>query len=423
MDVNRLIRLACLGMTVGIFTVIPVVADDSNAKADPKTKAPIPPAQTKPVSDDPQSWNIDSMIRQAGENVSKRYNCNEEQTQFTKDMMEAGVNKFLRENQDEIWPLLRELWPYQVKGELPDSDTAKRIAKRLLPLIERAQKTIHEANDIWAQRLSPEQRKLYEFDRKEMDDTFEQMRTNFKKWESGEVVPQPIFPRPEKKPTEPPKPSKPDPDQVSGPPNRELRATNKAMLMGEFQRYVEKFIRDYKLDATQAESARSILREMDSRADAHLSKVKPQMDEVLKKKLEARKNAEWKKYVELDKEIETLNAPVKELFDELKDRLNKIPTEDQKRAYEEAQKKAAEEAAKPKPEKKPVTPKTSPKKAKETPADGEGSSKEKPKSTPSKAKPSATKDDKPKDSGGDKEGKPEKPAKADEEEEPSQDDR
>lgn len=290
----------------------------------------------------PNSWNVDAMISQASKNVNQRYNCNEEQSARTQEMMSAGVHRFLRENQDEIWPLLRDLWEYQLKGELPDAEKAARIGARVRPLLLAAQQAILEGNEVWGQYLSEDQRQLHEFDLEEMRKTMQKMDSNFEGWEAGNPVLQPIFPKYQKKADEPKRPTKPPVGPMIS--NESFKThvpdTQDAWLRG-YRNYVERFVKDYILDETQIEAATSILREIEARAEAHLASVKGAQNKINQRKAEAMGNAEWDAYRKQLKAGQVLNAPLSDLFDELKTRLETIPTEAQRQSFRDRLKSGA----------------------------------------------------------------------------------
>ena len=282
----------------------------------------------------PASWNVDAMVGQASNNIIRRYNLNEKQAAKTRDMLKAGVDKFLRENQEEIWPLLRELWEFQIKGELPDPVVSKRIGARVRPLLVAAQKAILEGNEIWGEFLSEEQRRLHEFDLNEMRSTLGKMDENFKNWEAGEPVLQPIFPRHVKKKDEPKRPKRPTPGPVidKEPFKKHLGDSQDTWLAG-YRSYTERFVKDYGLDDTQVEAAMSILREIEARGTAHVASVKNEEAAISKQRESAWDKADWKKYRQLRMASEALNAPLTEFFSELTTRLDTIPTEAQRQAF------------------------------------------------------------------------------------------
>jgi hypothetical protein len=271
---------------------------------------------------------VDSMMKQAADNISRRYNLNDIQSQFTHDMLVQEVSKFLEEHEDEIWPLIRDLARHQQSGgKKLDAKTAMRLGRAIQPIYQAAKERILEANSEWREILTPQQRKLHDYDLMEMDKTFNEMQGNFQQWERGNPVKQGIFPEPrEDKP--PVNPKRPRIGEDS---------TNRVIGPNEdwWDSHVAKFIRDYELDQAQITAAKSILNEMKQRAASRRAARKAEFEAVAKKLAQARKKNDREKIRLANEEQAKLSAFVTELFQELKDRLDKIPTPAQRKRYEQ----------------------------------------------------------------------------------------
>jgi hypothetical protein len=277
---------------------------------------------------------VDSMIRQAAENVSRRYNLNEEQTRFTHDMMVKRVTKFLEEHEDELWPLVRELVRHQQQGKALDADTARRLGKIAQPIFEEAREAILEANEEWRDILNDQQKLLHDYDLQEMGRTFGDMEQRFDQWEQGRAeANQGIFPEP--RVDQPPIVNPPAPEEGKSTTARVIRQKEEW-----WDGYVEGFIKDYELDEGQITTARSILKEMKERAAAYRRAHKAEFDETEKKAADALKAADRQKHRAAIEEERKLSQPIGEMFGELKERLDKIPRPAQREAYE-AQRQAA----------------------------------------------------------------------------------
>jgi len=274
---------------------------------------------------------VDPMIRQAADNVSRRYNLNREQTQFTHDMMAKRVNKFLEEHEDEIWPIIRDMSRYQNPKKKMDAATAQRLGKAVQPLFAKAQESILEANGEWREVLSADQRKLHDYDLGEMDKTFKDMGNRFDGWSRGQVSDhQGIFP-PERADSPPVKPSMPKTDDASA--ERVIKAKEEW-----WDGYVNNFIKDFELDEGQITSARSILKELKDRAMAYRTSHREDFERIEQKIETARKAREIDKLNQAMDEQRQLNSLVAQLFKELKDRLDAIPRPAQREKYEQSKK-------------------------------------------------------------------------------------
>ena len=106
---------------------------------------------------------------------------------------------------------------------------------------------------------------------------------------------------------------------------------------GAWEQYVRLFIRVYDLEETQQATAMSILRELESCRDRYLEERAEALDAL--RDIEDRQ--------ERTRRFAELSAPVQTLFDQLKNRLNEIPTTAQREvvAQRDAQQQAASQPA------------------------------------------------------------------------------
>jgi Spy/CpxP family protein refolding chaperone len=105
-----------------------------------------------------------------------------------------------------------------------------------------------------------------------------------------------------------------------------------------WEQYVRQFISNYKLEESQAEAARSILRECRQRAAEYRRGRKEEFekaDQKVKAALAVRPRDAAAIRAAYG-QMRTLNQPINELFVELKRRLEEIPTAGQKQAYGQA---------------------------------------------------------------------------------------
>jgi len=277
-------------------------------------------------------WPVDAILDTAVKNIAKRYNLNDKQTKYTSDMMNTRVKKFLDEYQDEIWPLIRDLGYYQQKGAPPDADAAKRLGPTAVKILKAAKDEIFRANEEWGKVLTDQQKRVHEFDLREMDKTFNQMERNFDNWGKGRVAKGSIFPQPKRRANEPPTPTRPNDGRMPVDHRDGKKPKPGApILLTHFDAYAQKFISDYQLTATQREAVGSILREMKGRAETFRDSRRAELD-AIKNQLAASKSArERRQLTALRRQV---TKPLDELFTEFKNRLEQIPDQAQRARYE-----------------------------------------------------------------------------------------
>jgi hypothetical protein len=281
------------------------------------------------------SLDIDGLILQASYNVSTRYNLNESQHAASEGIFQKHINKFLVEHQDEIYPLIRDIVRQQGGADKLSPDQIKRIGRLAEPLIGKAYEAIMEANKEWVEKvdLSPDQKRLLEWDFKEMEHQFEDIRDNFRRMrDKGEFVQDPMFPQTEPSSEPPPLPKQPP---VKEPTITKEPAVSAPYDPTAFDVVVDKFIKDYELDAAQIVTADSLRNEFKQRAVEYRKSNQKAYDDIARRKKEAQEKGDLEAQKKASREEDILNAEISKLIDEMTQRLLPIPRESQKQKYEE----------------------------------------------------------------------------------------
>jgi hypothetical protein len=283
-----------------------------------------------------QFWNVEMLMDRAAANIARRYNLNETQREQTHEMLTREVTQFLDEHED-IWPLVRDLARYQQMGKQPDGRIAAKLAQKALPLIREIEDTILEANERWRGILTEDQKRVHDFDLEDMARTFAQMNDNYREMSEGGDGDIELWPKPNPGASSIQKPKQPDDGWQPPPPIVEK------ILPAEtaWDSYVREFREDFKLDDSQSEAALSILKECKQRASDYrqskrreYAQVEEQLRSANRQDLspDARK-AKTRVWYQIEK---ALNKPILDLFQELKTRLDVIPSDSQRIAARKA---------------------------------------------------------------------------------------
>jgi hypothetical protein len=317
-----------------------VRADEPKRKMQPK-----PPvaevAEALDAGNRPAAATIEKIMAQAVRNIAARYNLNDVQTAEKSKLMKREVHRFLQDHEAEVWPAIRDLLAARLGLEPPESqEDVKRIGKTARPLAELAEKAIFRANEEWRMILTPEQKKMHDFDLAEMEDTFEQIDKNFASWEEGRAPQGPIFPQPKIAggPSRPPRPN----DGELPPPHVEV--FNPTSI---FEVLVEEFIKEYGLDEGQVTSARSILEEFKVKANDFQQDNKHELARIALRHQQAHAERDLKAVNKARVDRKELLKPVYVLCDEMDGRLRGLLTTAQIQRHDE--KSAGSKTAKEKP--------------------------------------------------------------------------
>lgn len=290
-----------------------------------RVKKPLPSnPSTEPFSDmisplnqgsTPTVATIERIMQLATRNIAKRYSLNDAQTEETMKLMQREVYRFLRENENDVWPVLRDLLASRLRTP-NDPNLMKNLGKSAHPILEKAKKAIYEANEEWRHYLTEEQTKMHDWDLAEMRKTFDTIDQRFSQWAEGERPQNDnLFPQPNLA-LSPLPPTRPQQGKL---PTDNIKIAFDPQHI--FEIMVKEFIKEYALRRDQITAARSILEEFKIKADdfhtmnkrAIASIIAEKEDALLRRDIPSLKKAETKR--------KKLYQPVYTLGDQMKNRL------------------------------------------------------------------------------------------------------
>lgn len=264
-------------------------------------------------------WDVEAMMEVAVKNISRRYNLNEQQEEYTRALMAKGVKGFLAEHEQDVRALLQEMLDKQFGSKEVTTETAKRWGEIALPMFYDAKKAIYDNNMEWREILNDDQKKIHDLDLRLMKGNFDAFEQRFERWKEGNYI---------KGELPFGSPSMPSAQQSTHTPPQIVRR----MSPDTWQLYVKKFIDTYALDESQKTAAFAILNDCRDRAQQYLDARKDELARVEALEMEWQKTRDREKLRQANEGRRKLNEPVGNLFNELKERLEKIPTEAQRQA-------------------------------------------------------------------------------------------
>lgn len=270
----------------------------------------------------PAAATIERIMDQAVRNIAVRYNLNEVQKEETDKLMKREVHRFLREHENEVWPAIRDLLAAQLGMNPPKRrEDVMRIGKSAQPLVKLAKEAILEANKEWRLILTPEQRRMHDYDLAEMEKTFEQIDQNFDAWAEGHPPQGGIFPQPRVTDRQPPRPKRPEEGKLPDDPEIEIFDPNNI-----FETLVEEFIKEYQLEEGQVTAARSILEEFKVKANDFRDSNKEDFAKIERQQQKAYAARDIKAIKEAAAAHKKLLEPIFQLCAEMEDRLKLLLT-------------------------------------------------------------------------------------------------
>ncbi len=267
-------------------------------------------------------WDPQTMMKQASDGIARHYRLNEEQKEFTSKLLAERVTKFLSKHNKTIWPLLMELTQQQMSGKEPSKEAAKRIAELGSPIFEDARAEIMRGQDEFRKILTDQQKKIHDRDLKGLDAQFKQIDKRFQSWKSGTVSGRHPFHNIALGPGR-------GQQIVPGPSRRANTPETK------WERYVRRFNADYRLDDTQQRSTGAVLQDLKDHAGQYRKTHYKELVEAGDLVREAQMAKPFdKQSLDTAKRIRYLrNKPFDDWFEELKSRLEQVPTEKQRAAF------------------------------------------------------------------------------------------
>ena len=360
-------------LVIGMSTAHPAVAQE--------------PAERESTGVSALLDNVDLLIDNYARFVSRKYNLTEEQDLYTKDLIRERAHGFRDKHNDKLRGMLEQLFEVRSGGDA-SPEQLKLWGEEIRPIFDEAKAMIEASNGEFREILSDEQRKTHDADLKLMNETFTTTDAQINKMVAGQMTAEelrqgtrpagrsarPTTPRPQ---TAPPPPGEPKgapsghqpaepadpqgqtevvapagetaPPVVSGvpvtpAPSRGERVDRRAPrtravgkdFEGEWDKYVKDFIAKYSLDEAQQQQATTILADCKTQATRYADAKKSDiaaLDAQLEETKKSTDKDKSKKLADLNSKRTKLMEPVGKIFEEqLKPRLEKIPTRAQRKA-------------------------------------------------------------------------------------------
>jgi hypothetical protein len=260
-------------------------------------------------------WNPQVMIENSVKQATARYGLTPEQEQLARRMTTDGVNAFLDKHETEIRSLVRDAIQARISGTPPTAAQVQEWAMRASPLFDEAKQEILKGNQQFRESLNDEQKKTFDTDQKVLQQQITSSKEKLDSWTKGKFNPETDWntpPRPRPTATGPVRPA-----------------------LDRWDLYVRGFISRFKLDPAQTSQAEAILMDSKNRATEYYFSRKPEIEAASQhvKDVLADSNRR-EQIVEARKRVEDLNKPIDTLYAEMQQRLNRIPTEAQRKANE-----------------------------------------------------------------------------------------
>ncbi|MHC5111069.1 MAG: hypothetical protein ACYTHJ_14450 [Planctomycetota bacterium] len=296
------------------------------------------------------------LLRRFADDVFYRFEFNEDQRQDVEEAVVTRWTEYLDGNRDRLQPLLNEYIELKMHLEPPDREEIQSWAQRAIPAFQSMKEQLQAGVGDLREIATPEQRMKLEPQSLMLDGAMLYAETRIRRWAKGDfdpsefVEPTPSMRRQRRKERDQRK------AEAAAAAAEEAGAEDKAAAeptppdfiaeeLSLWERYVSDFIQRFDLDEGQRATARSVLREMQSRASSYRDRHKTELAE-LELALAASDVSEESR-ASVENRIRELYGPVDDMFSELKKRVDTLPTSRQRATFAEAEeqrRKQGEEA-------------------------------------------------------------------------------
>ncbi len=327
-----------LAAGIALLATVPSFAQNK----DGKQNADGAPATAQSHPESPMLWDTEAMMNQAVDQISRRYNLNDQQKEYTRLLLVSRVRDFLDNHEMEVRQLLQESIEMRT-GQRPADAVALQVwANRALPLYQEASKAILEGNEEWAVILDEEQKKIHDRDMALMRRSFTNATETMNTWQEGKGKLPTVAGG--KKPEQNARTVNANSDdQTMGAVSTDPQPTRVIKLEDNWLAYVNAFINTYSLEGKDEVSARDkILKDMYAQARKYRELNKRQFDKLDTRQKSAAKDKTIRIHDVL-KQKKQLELPIREMFVKLDKRLRRLPTAEQFANADADQKKKLEE--------------------------------------------------------------------------------
>ena len=337
---------ALLGLTLTfpiIFAGVLSAEPPAEPPADPPPSAaaaastPVPGATAELEGLWPSPRMLDLMLNRWAEEICAEYDLNEAQSAWTREKFAERWGAFLREHRPLLQPLANEFIEMRIDLHPPSKERVQSWAERTAPLLEQVREQARQGQDDFRGILRPLQRAKFEVDALQMSVGLALAEQKLKQWRQGEFEKDHFW--------EPPPADRSE--------RREYRRRRRARIEQEerameetikpvdqiavemdlWEKYVADAVMAFNFDEGQRTTALSCLSELRDRAIAHRDRRRDDIAQ-LERRLENHTGSEGE-LTDLKKQLAELYGPIDDMFQELKTRIERIPTVEQRAGAEE----------------------------------------------------------------------------------------
>jgi ribosomal protein S19 len=312
-------RLTAAGILM-VFSVAPVLM------ADP----PKPPANTS-VPPIMQEAMVKTMVDLVARSVARRYDLRPDQADVARQMLEKNTTQFLNTHYNDllvIIPQMQETRMRVMNGQELSATEVKAMAAKVLPIYKEATDLIVSENDKFHEILDDNQKVKHQLDMSRMKQDVGQTMEKLDRWKEGGYKPGEFFNNRTRRQ-----------QAEMKTPAEEEKLTD--ISISTWELYVKEFIKAFQLEPGQIPMAYTVLNDIKAKAKAYRDDHAREFIEARQsvhrlERVQATQPTQAKELKQARQKLADLEKPLNDMFEELRQRLMAIPTEEQRKAALEA---------------------------------------------------------------------------------------
>ncbi len=287
-------------------------------------------ARVEPIADPGGFWPTDKMIhlfmQRWSDEVSERYRLDASQKAQWAGKLSERWTRFSHGNRGEMQPMLNEFIEMRLGMKPPSGEQVKAWASRASPAFEKLKEELTAGSKELRGFLKPGQRAKFDTDLMGFTMGLQVARSKLDLWKEGEFNERDFWDPPGSERRR--RRAEAQAAKGEAPPEADVPPDQIELELDSWQEYVNRFIRIYKLDEAQKATAFSVLKELRERAIAHRDRHRVEI-EKLERRVEAHDGSQ-EDLAEIEEQLTAMYGPIDTMFEELKTRLNSVPTEAQR---------------------------------------------------------------------------------------------
>jgi len=291
----------------------------------------------------PTQKMMERMIDRITDGMADEFNFDDSQLELTREVFKARFPEFLNENRAEIQTLLNQYFEALLDDQPPAVEDVAEWAGRVQPLMTGFGEVCDEVAESMREYLNDDQMVMLDAQHVAFQAGMKMAQNKLAVWADGGYDPETEWIH-RRSPEEREAAAQAEMEEA------EAEAAAKPLPKDEWTIYTEQFIERYQLNEEQKQKAFTILGHQQEARDRYLRRKADEMAHVTKLLTEAETEEERAASLEA---YQRLNAPVDRIFEQLKERLDTLPTRAQRKAAIEAGRVEEEEAKPPTPESAP----------------------------------------------------------------------